>query len=153
MKALVGVLLLSGTLSAQTVEVRSLPDAVSWATAAVNPGVAAYKAIRSPEPKCQLSRLLVAEALGNGPALLLKRFVSSPRPCAGCAPDGMPSGHSMNSVIGIDSTGWALGASFAVGTGALRVAAHRHTKTQVVAGLLLGGVAEWASYRIVKCAS
>lgn len=142
-----------GYAQQETIEVRSLPDAISWATAAVNPSVAVYKAIRSPEPICQLSRLLVAEGIGNGLTFFGKRFITSPRPAAGLMPDGMPSGHSMNSVIGIDSTGWALGGSFAIGTGALRVVAQRHTKTQVVMGLLLGGVAEWASYRIVKCAS
>lgn len=156
MKALLLILLLAVPLAAQE-PVREVPDIASWATAAVNPSLAAYRAIRSDDPKCYLSQLLVQEGLANGLGLLLKHFLAgseAERPCLGCARDGMPSGHSWNSVIGSTSgTGWrvAVGASFAVGTAGLRVTANRHTTKQVAVGLLLGSGAELAGKTLVRC--
>jgi len=144
-----GVLLLTVSVAAQA-PVRPVPDAISWATAFAMPSIAAWQAARGPEPKCKLTQLAVSEAIGNVAVLSLKHWIVSPRPCLGCAADGFPSGHSMNSVIGL-SSGWRVGLFLAVGTGELRHAAERHTKSQIAAGLALGGLAEWAGQRLVRC--
>ena len=123
-------------------------DGVSWGTAMVNPTLAVVDAIRAPNTKCKLGRLALSEAIGNGVTLTLKHFVVSPRPCLGCAADGFPSGHSMQSTIG--ASGWRFGATFAATTGGLRMQAHRHTGWQVAAGLAIGAGAEFAG-RLIKC--
>ena len=151
-----GILLVLATPLSAQVPVEPIADAASWATSLVNPTAAAIRAIRSPDPKCALSRLLVAEGIGNATVLTLKHFLVSPRPCLGCDTHGWPSGHSMNSVIGAAS-GWRVDIGFgvslgaAVGTAGLRVGAHRHTPAQVVAGLLLGAGVEALSYGLVRC--
>lgn len=150
MRVLLACLLFAATLSAQS-PVREVPDIASWGTAAVNPVLSAVRAARSSDPTCQFSRLLVSEGIGNGVSMLIKHFVTSPRPCAGCAADGMPSGHAMNSVIGV-SGGWRY-IGFSIGTAELRVAANRHTWKQVGAGLLLGAGAETAGRLLVHCSS
>jgi len=150
MKAMLIVVLLSVGLAAQEPAVLPLPNWASYATAGAMPAIAIWTAARGPEPKCKLAQLAISEAIGNGVSMTLKHFVVSPRPCLGCAADGFPSGHSMNSVIGL-SSGWRVGLFLAVGTGELRHAAHKHTKTQVAAGLALGGLAEWAGQRLVRC--
>lgn len=123
-------------------------DGVSWGTAFVNPTVAVVKAWQSDDKKCRLGRLALSEGILNGVSLTLKHFIVSPRPCLGCAPDGMPSGHSGNSVIG--SSSWNFGIVFAASTGALRMEANRHTPKQVAAGLLVGAGAELAG-RLIRC--
>jgi membrane-associated phospholipid phosphatase len=133
------VLLVATSASAQ--EVRRLPDAVSWGTAAVNPTMAVVQALRSDTPTCRLLQLAISESVGNGLTLTLKHFIRSPRPCVGCPPDGFPSGHTMNATIGL-SWNVRLGSGFAGGTGALRIAARRHTPWQVAGGLGLGLLAE-----------
>lgn len=153
MKALLLVLLLSVPLAAQQ-PVREVPDVASWATAAVNPAIGVWRAVHAPDPMCRLSQLGLAELIGNGTVLLIKHFVTSQRPCAGCRADGMPSGHSMNSVIGLGSSrGWRIGVSIglAVGTGGLRSAANRHTAPQVAVGLGIGVGADALSHLIVRC--
>ena len=139
------------TLAAQE-PVRPVPDVASWATAFAMPSIAAWHAARSADPKCKFAQLAISEAIGNVAVLSLKHWVVSPRPCLGCAADGFPSGHSMNSVIGL-SSGWRVGLFLAIGTGELRDVAQRHTKTQIAAGLALGGLAEWAGQRLVRCRS
>lgn len=133
--------------------VRPVPDVVSYGTAAINPSIALWKALHSSDKLCQLSRLGVAEIVGNGATLTIKRLrfghPDAERPCAGCTPDGDPSGHSMNGAIGAFSSGWGI--SFALPTPWLRVEANRHTKTQAVKGTLLGLGAEAFSHLIVKC--
>lgn len=157
--ALLVVVSLAASVSAQTESVRTVPDAASWATAFANPAIAAYRAIRSENPQCRISQLLVSEGIAQGIGLTLKHFLKGPeseRPCAGCARDGMPSGHSWNSVIGATSgSGWqvVVGASLAVGTAGLRVGANRHTPWQALAGLGLGAGAEFAGKRLVRCGS
>lgn len=137
-------------VSAQSATVNSVPDGISYATAAINPAIATWKALHAPDKLCALTKLGISELIGNGVALTVKHFVHSPRPCAGCAPDGMPSGHSMNGAIGaFSSGGWGL--AFSVPTPFLRVAAHRHTKTQVLAGTLLGLGADAVGHYLVKC--
>lgn len=142
-------LLLPRAVSAQP-PVEPIADWVSWGTAFTNPTIAAYRAIRSDQPRCKLTQLAISELVGNGVSVGLKHLIHSPRPCLGCAPDGMPSGHSMNSVIGISSWRWEFGASFAWGTQALRGAANRHTPWQRAAGIALGGAAELAGH-LVHC--
>ncbi len=161
MKSWLIVLVLCGSAvsaSAQErVVVSELPDALSYVTAGVNPAIAAWRAIHSDDPQCRLSQLLISEAIVNGSGLLLQRFVSSPRPCAGspgCSGSGMPSLHTANSVVGLGaSRGWgfALGVSLSIGTAGLRVHANRHTPWQVAAGLGLGAFGEWAGHRLVQC--
>src|SRR5690349_11545625 len=80
--------------------VAPIPDAVSWGTAFVNPTLATIDALKSEHKGCRLARLALSEGVGNGLSIGLKHLIVSPRPCAGCNPDGMPSGHSMNSAIG-----------------------------------------------------
>ncbi len=124
-------------------------DVTSYGTAMVNPATAAIKAWHSSDPKCELGRLAISEAIANGVALTLKHFIVSPRPCIGCAPDGMPSGHSANGFVGFSSH-WPYGIAFGVATAGLRVAANRHTFKQVLAGSALGIGAEYAG-RLIKC--
>jgi membrane-associated phospholipid phosphatase len=121
----------------------------SYGSAVVNPTVAAIEAWRSPQRKCRLGQLAISEAVGNGTSMLLKHFIVSPRPCLGCASDGMPSGHTMNSTIGFSSS-WRLGVGFVWGTAVLRKEAHRHTPWQVAAGAALGIGAEAAGH-LLRC--
>jgi len=130
--------------------VAPVPDIASYATAAINPTIAAVQAWKSAHRACRFGQLAIAEAVGNGAALTLKHFVVSPRPCAGCLSDGMPSGHTMNAAIGV-SQGWRYGLALTVATGALRVDAHRHTPRQVLAGAGLGIGADFASRNLLRC--
>jgi len=141
------MLLIPATLYAQE-PVNKWADGVSWGTALVNPSMAMIDALRSDQKGCRLGRLALSEAVVNGVGLTLKHFIVSPRPCIGCAPDGMPSGHSANSMVG--SSGWRYGIVFGASTASLRMEARRHTPTQVAAGLLLGAAGELAG-RLVKC--
>lgn len=124
-------------------------DWASYGTAAVNPTRAAVDAFRAEHRWCQLGRLALSEGVGNGVTLALKHVIRSPRPCVGCRADGMPSGHSMNSVVGF-SRHWQLGAAFAWGTQALRGEANRHTVPQRLAGLAIGVGAELTG-RLIPC--
>lgn len=135
-------LLLASTAHAQ--EVRPVPDYLSYATAAVNPSIAIWKAVHSEHKVCSLAQLGISEVVGNGATLTMKHFIKSPRPVTGLAPDGMPSGHSMNGVLGSISSGWRIGASFSIGTGILRSTkgANRHTAPQIAMGLVIGAGAE-----------
>jgi membrane-associated phospholipid phosphatase len=128
--------------------VNPVADWSSYATATVNPTVAAVQAWKASDRICRLEQLALSEVIGNGLSLTLKHVVSSPRPCVGCVPDGFPSGHSVNASIGF--SGWQWGFGFAVGTGLLRIAANRHTPKQVVAGMLIGIGAD-AAGRLVRC--
>jgi membrane-associated phospholipid phosphatase len=123
-------------------------DWASYGTAFVNPTVATIEALRSEQKTCRLGRIALSEGIANGLGLTMKHFILSPRPCLGCAPDGFPSGHSANSMIG--SGGWRYGIVFGAATGSLRMEANRHTPTQVAAGLLLGAGAEFAG-RLIHC--
>lgn len=134
---------------AQGLPVVKWADWAGYGTAVVNPSIAVYQAFKSDSPKCRLGQLLISEAIGNGTALTVKHFVHSERPCFNCLADGMPSGHSMNGAIGAFSSGWGI--AFALPTPFLRVAAHRHTRTQVVAGTLLGLAADWSGQHLLKC--
>jgi membrane-associated phospholipid phosphatase len=137
------------------------PDVLSYATAAINPALGVIDAVRSEHRGCRLAKLALSEAVGNGLTLAIKHFAVSPRPCVGCAADGMPSGHTMNSAIGVGAPYvhsnrdgvfgyFPIGLSFTVATGALRVAAHRHTWRQVVTGAGLGLAADWSG-SLLRC--
>jgi membrane-associated phospholipid phosphatase len=151
-KTLVVVLCLlsSPALAQDTVSVVGWADAASWGTAFVNPGIATYQAVRSSDPKCRLSQLMISSAIANGVGLSLKHFIRSERPSGGV--DGFPSGHSWNSATG---SGWNPGVSFlfTVSTAKLRIKANRHTVKQVVAGLALGYGSEILSRKLVNCAT
>jgi len=127
-------------------------DWVSYGTAAVNPAIGVVSAWRSDQRWCRLGQIGISELVGNGSTLAIKHFVRSARPCLDCPADGMPSGHSMNSVIGVSQydLGLRLGWTFSWGTQQLRGEAHRHTKTQRAAGLLIGAGAEFAGH-LLKC--
>ena len=129
-------------------EVNKWANGVSWATAFVNPTVAAVDALKSEQKGCRLARLALSEAIGNGVTIVLKHVIESPRPCVGCAADGFPSGHTANSFIGV--SGWRYGFAFGFTTGQLRRDAHRHTFPQVLAGAAIGIGSEFAG-RVVKC--
>lgn len=146
------VLLLAAPAAAQQA-VQPVPDALSYGTAAINPAIAAYKALKSSNKPCALSRLAVSELIGNGVSIGIKRWryghADAVRPCLGCDPDGAESGHSMNGAIGAFSSGWGI--AFALPTPFLRVEAHRHTKKQAVLGTLLGLGADALGHVIVRC--
>lgn len=146
---LLGLMLTTATRT-RAQAVRPVPDASSYATAAVNPGWVAVEAWRASGRACRFWQLGVSEAIGNSVALLMKAHLTSPRPCAGCDPDGMPSGHTLNATIGF-SRHWPAGLAFSLGTGALRVAANRHTWAQVSAGAALGAGAELAGRALIHC--
>lgn len=151
------VLVTLAVLASSPASAQTAPNVVPWAdvasyvTAAADPSIAVVTALRSVDPKCRLLRLGVSEAIGNGLTLTLKQLVTSPRPCSGCAADGMPSGHTMNGTIGFSSK-WQVGLAFALGTAELRTGAHRHTPMQVAAGAAIGAFAEWAGRAWVHCA-
>ena len=147
-RVLLVLLLLAAPVHAQEPVVR-WADWASWGTAAANPTIAVVRAARSESPKCRLAQLALSEAVGNGATFAVKHLVASPRPCLGCAPDGMPSGHTANSAIGF-SRHWQLGLAFTLGTAALRTDANRHTKEQVFWGAVLGFTGEAAGH-LLKC--
>jgi hypothetical protein len=144
------IFLLSATSAFAQEPVAKVPDALSYATAFVNPTIATVDALRSDHKWCELGRLGISEAVGNGATLLAKHLAygssMAQRPCAGCVPDGWWSGHMMNSTIGAE--GWRYVFSFT--TGGLRVAAHRHTASQVAIGFLAGVGANFAG-QLLKC--
>lgn len=121
----------------------------SYGTALVNPAIAAVDAWRSPHRGCRLGQLAISELVGNAASMTLKHFLVSPRPCLGCGSDGMPSGHTMNSTIGVTAR-WKVGVLFTVATAELRTDAHRHTPWQVAAGAALGFGAEAAGH-LLRC--
>jgi membrane-associated phospholipid phosphatase len=142
-------LALAAPVAAQ-VPVDPAPDVLSYATAAVNPALSVIDALRSSDRGCRLARLALSEGIGNGLTLAIKHFVVSPRPCLGCTPDGMPSGHTMNSVLGTGTDHWQLGVAFAIATGSLRQAAHRHTLPQVLVGAGIGVLSESLGH-LLRC--
>jgi hypothetical protein len=129
------LLLLSAKVEAQDKPVVDWADKTSYATAATSPSASLIEAVRGESKKCDLLKLGLKEVLANGVGITIKHFVVSPRPCLGCPPDGMPSGHTWNSFIGND---WRFALSFGITTGVLRHTANRHTWKQVAAGALLG---------------
>jgi membrane-associated phospholipid phosphatase len=136
--------------------VKPWADWSSYGTAVGNPGAAAVDAWRSDRRGCNLARLALSEGVGNGITLWAKRTYDSPRPCLGCAPDGMPSGHTMNSVIGSSQWGgglkpwqhYLIAGGLVAATGWLRHDANRHTWRQIAAGAVLGVGAEAAGHLI-----
>lgn len=122
----------------QPLPVNKWADAASYGTALVNPVTAAVVAWRGPDRWCHLERIGLAELIGNVSTIGIKHLVRSERPCLGCAPDGMPSGHTMNSFIGYRSFNIGYGIAWGGATGGLRMAAHRHTPWQVLAGAAIG---------------
>lgn len=141
-------MILMGVSARAQQPVQKFPDVVSYGTALINPTVAMVDAWRSPSRGCHFARLALSEAVGNGIALTMKHFIVSPRPCLGCAPDGMPSGHTMNSAMGIFSSQWGFTATIA--TGVLRHEAKRHTWQQIAMGAAVG-VGSEAAGRLIKC--
>lgn len=121
-------------------------DWSSYGTAAVNPTLAAWDARHS---RCKLARLALSEGISNGLALAMKRVVVSARPCAGCVPDGTPSNHTANSLVGF-SRNWRVGLAFGLATAELRVTANRHTWQQVLAGAGVAVAAEASGY-LIRC--
>ncbi len=164
MKALVlAFLLIASPVLAQDKPVLAVPDDISYVTAIANPISAAIAAYRVPsgEKVCAFGRLAITELVGNGATIGIKHWVVSPRPCLGCAPDGEPSGHTMNSVLGSSSAQWwnlggwqrwALSAGMVALTGFLRHDANRHTWFQIVSGALVGAGAEAAGH-LLRCES
>lgn len=128
-------------------EVNRWADDVSWGTAFINPAISAVQAARSDTPKCQLAQLGVTAGILTAAVVATKHFVTSPRPCAGCAPDGWPSGHTAFS--GLGAHGWRYGFEFT--TASLRMLAHRHTAPQVTAGALYAAGATLAGEKLISC--
>lgn len=148
--AVLFVLCLQMPTYAQQRPVREWADWSSYGTALVNPTNAAVHAWRSGDRWCELGQLAIAEGVGNGTALVIKHFVKAERPCLGCAPDGEPSGHSMNATLGYRTSDWRYGMVFAWGTGLLRNLANRHYWYQIGSGILLGVGADWVGH-LLKC--
>lgn len=136
----------SSTVWAQ--EVKRGPDAISYGLAAVNPALGIIQAIRAEDTKCQLAQLGVSAAIGESLAFTMQHFLVSARPC--CDGNGMPSAHALSSSLGA-SWNWKVSWAFSLGTAEARVAAHRHTRTQALAGVGLGLLSEWAGQTIVRC--
>jgi membrane-associated phospholipid phosphatase len=116
--------------------VLSLSATLNW----ISYGTAAYNPVASlvhDHSKCNIAHLLVAESVGNSITLLMKNTINSPRP-NNSGNDGMPSGHSMNSAIGINS---GFGLAMSVTTAELRLKSHYHTPKQVMVGLAIGFLA------------
>ncbi len=135
--------------------VARVPDVASWITAGANAAGAIVEATRSDDAKCRLGQLAVSEAIGLGVAFTLQHVVISARPCLGCAPNGMPSAHVTQSLLGSTASAkgltWGFSIGMAVGTAEGRDRAHRHTRTQQAAGFALGSLAEWGGHQLVKC--
>lgn len=144
--------------SAQPQPVNKWADWSSYGTAGVNVTIGVIDAWQSERRGCHLAQLLLSEGVGNGTALTVKHYVRSPRPCISCPPDGMPSAHTMNGIIGINQThkasSWKgrliVGVTAATLTGVLRWQANRHTWEQIGWGALLGVGAE-LSGQIIRC--
>ncbi len=152
--ALVLIALRGGVLAAQE-PVARVPDVASWVTAGANATGAVVDAIRSDDATCRLGQLAISEAIGMGAAFTLQHFIISARPCLGCAPNGMPSAHVTQSLIGSTASArgltWGFSLGMALGTAEGRDRAHRHTRAQQVAGFALGSLAEWTGQRLVRC--
>lgn len=158
------LLLLPATVSAQALPVVKWADYASYGTALANPTNAAIQAVRD-RKWCELGRLGIQEGVGNGVTLGLKHaFYGEPtavRPCAGCVPDGEPSGHTMNAGIGADAARWGfkdrwknvmVGAGFTLLTGFLRHEANRHYWHQILAGAGVAVGADLSGY-LLRCPS
>jgi membrane-associated phospholipid phosphatase len=161
--ALVACLLCPAPCQAQALPVVQWADWASYGTAAANPVSAAAEAWRGPGRACHLARLAIQEGIGNGVTLGLKHVAyglpAAVRPCEGCPPDGWPSGHTMNSALGLGAARWGfarawpnylLSAGLVVATGLLRHEAHRHTWPQVLAGAGIGLAADASGY-LLRC--
>jgi hypothetical protein len=152
------LLVASVPVYAQPQPVNKWADWASYGTAPVNVTIGVVDAWQSERRGCHLAQLALSEAVGNGTAIGVKHYVTSPRPCLGCSADGMPSAHTMNSVIGINqahpASSWKgrliVGVTAAALTGLLRWQANRHTWEQIGWGALLGVGAE-LSGQIIRC--
>ena len=146
--------LLACPVSAQE-PVNKAADYVSWATAGANATGAIVEAIRSDDTKCHLARLAISEAIGMGAAFTFQHLIVSPRPCLGCAPNGWPSAHVTQSVLGSTASAkrltWGFSVGVAVGTAEGRDRAHRHTRAQQAAGMVFGSLAELAGQKLLRC--
>jgi membrane-associated phospholipid phosphatase len=147
-------LLVASPAAAQPRPVNEWADWSSYGTALGNPMNVALQAIRD-RKWCELGRLGIQEGVGNGVTLGIKHTVTSSRPCAGCPPDGFPSGHTMNAGIGADAARWGFGdrwkdwivsAGLVFLTGLLRHEANRHYWYQIGAGAAVAVGADAAGY-------
>jgi hypothetical protein len=132
--------------------VEPIADWASYPTAFANAAIAAVEAWRSEHRGCKLGQLAISEAVGNLAVFTLKHFIVSPRPGFGLPPDGQPSGHSMNSVLGYRAWNPGIGLSFTFATGGLRHQANRHEWDQILWGWLLGFGADAAGL-LLRCPS
>jgi hypothetical protein len=125
-------------------------DYTRWGTALVNPTWGVVEALRSDHRACHLGQLGISLGVGETALLTIQHFVVSPRPCLGCNQHGLPSGHTMHSILGIDqaspATRWGarvgVGLASVAATGILSVVSHRHTVKQVLWGAGVGTGAE-----------
>ena len=125
-------------------------DYTSWATAGGNAAWGVVDAWKSERRGCHLGQMAISGLVSGGGAYLGQRFITSPRPC--CSGNGMPSMHAALSVVGINqptranrfSLRFGVGVMLSGSTAGLRVAANRHTGPQVIAGLGLGALGEFA---------
>jgi hypothetical protein len=147
--AVVILLLMLPKPSFAQVPVNPWADAASTVTAAVNPTLSILDAWRSDHRACRLGQLAISEAVANAAALTLQHFIVSARPCLGCDRHGMPSEHVAASAPGLLRDP-GVGLMFTFATASLRVAAHRHTWPQVVAGAGIGIAADYSG-RLLRC--
>lgn len=156
------VLMLSAPVQAQPRPVREWADWASYGTAMANPAGALQAALAGDHKACDLGRLAIREVVGNTATIGLKHWrygePDAVRPCLGCAPDGDPSGHTANGIIG-SSTAWSglhgwvrwvVVASTAAATGLLRHDSFRHFWEQIGKGALVGVGAEASGY-LLRC--
>jgi hypothetical protein len=153
------VLLFVSPAAAQPLPVNKWADWSSYGTAGVNITIGVVDAWQSERRGCHLAQLAIAEGIGNGAGLTLQHVITSPRPCLGCPPHGMPSLHVTNSVIGLNqphrASSWGgrvlVGVTAVALTALLRWQANRHTWQQVVWGSVLGAGSDLAGHFILRC--
>jgi hypothetical protein len=155
-------LMLVSPVYAQQRPVREWADWSSYGTALANPTSAIIEAWQSDHRGCRLARIALSEVVGNGVTLGFKKLTyglpDAVRPCLDCDPDGWPSGHTMNSIIGSSSAWaglhgwvrWAVAAGWSAATGLLRHEANRHFWQQIGWGAIFGAGAE-AAGQLIRC--
>ncbi len=134
--------LLSGRADAQTTAQR-ISDWASWGTVGVSIALDTKASWESQDRSRAFILQGVRIGVTNITVALLKHFYPSDRPCRpDCGIDeadrGFPSGHTANSFSTIGGSRLVFTVPLSVGTGVLRVAANKHTITQVLAGAGIG---------------
>ena len=117
-------------------EARSLSDALAGSQAALY----AKHVWDAPDRKRAIGCAAARAGVTFAATAALKHFVHSERP-DGSGDDNMPSGHA-SSTMAWSGWNYAFGIPISLTTGALRIAANRHTVPAVLAGWGIGAAAQ-----------